>query len=269
MNRLNGRLLGSALWFAVLGAGVAIAIADVWDPDDNSFATQNELVHGSVQVHELGPGGDGDPGGRDQDYFRIGQRPLASYEVVVDGTSNQVSGLTGGLALERYQGTAFVQSSAPTDPGIQDSRSLRWENNTNTNLSDAYIRVAAGPCVSCASSKAAFHIRAYETTYSIARFNNSASQVTVLTITNTGSDTVTGHAHFWAANQTLLGSLAFSLGPKQTLLQITSALAYAAGQGGSITVANDGRYGDLNGKAVAVEPNTGFTFDTPLVARAR
>ena len=41
----------------------------------------------------------------------------------------------------------------------------------------------------------------------------------------------------------------------------------AAGQGGTITISHDGRYAALDGKAVSVEPATGFTFDTPLLPR--
>lgn len=41
----------------------------------------------------------------------------------------------------------------------------------------------------------------------------------------------------------------------------------AAGTGGALTVAHDGRYGDLVGKTVALEPATGFSFDSPMVAR--
>ena len=48
------------------------------------------------------------------------------------------------------------------------------------------------------------------------------------------------------------------------MTQNTSELPFAAGMAGSITVTHTGRYGDLSGKAVALEPATGFTFDTPL-----
>ena len=41
------------------------------------------------------------------------------------------------------------------------------------------------------------------------------------------------------------------------------------GATGSITISNDGRYGDLVGKAVAIEPATGFTFDTAMSPRPR
>ena len=48
----------------------------------------------------------------------------------------------------------------------------------------------------------------------------------------------------------------------------TSGLAGLAGQAGSITITHDGRYGDLGGKAIAVEPATGFSFDSPMTSRA-
>src|SRR4029450_11524436 len=38
-----------------------------------------------------------------------------------------------------------------------------------------------------------------------------------------------------------------------------------AGQGGSVTIAHNARYGDLSGKTVALEPATGFSFDSPMV----
>jgi hypothetical protein len=60
-----------------------------------------------------------------------------------------------------------------------------------------------------------------------------------------------------------------ALGPRQALVVNTSGLSGLAGQAGSITVRHDGPYGALQGKAVAVEPATGFTFDTPLEPRSR
>lgn len=49
----------------------------------------------------------------------------------------------------------------------------------------------------------------------------------------------------------------------------TSGLNTITGQGGAITVAHDGRYGELAGKTVALEPSTGFSFDTKLTFRER
>jgi len=38
-----------------------------------------------------------------------------------------------------------------------------------------------------------------------------------------------------------------------------------ASHGGTMTVSHDGRYGGLTGKTVALEPSTGFSFDSPMV----
>jgi len=34
-------------------------------------------------------------------------------------------------------------------------------------------------------------------------------------------------------------------------------------------VSNDAHYGDLTGKTVALEPSTGFSFDSPMVVQPR
>ena len=60
---------------------------------------------------------------------------------------------------------------------------------------------------------------------------------------------------------------AFTLPPRGLLVLNTSTLPALAGGSGSALVAHDGGYGALAGKAVALEPGTGFTFDTPIVAK--
>ena len=43
----------------------------------------------------------------------------------------------------------------------------------------------------------------------------------------------------------------------------TATVPGVAGQAGTITIAHDGGYGNLAVKSVALEPATGFSFDTP------
>ena len=57
------------------------------------------------------------------------------------------------------------------------------------------------------------------------------------------------------------------MAPKGLFSLNTSSVLVLQGQSGSVTVAHDGPYGTLSGKAVAVEPATGFTFDTAMVPR--
>ena len=42
-----------------------------------------------------------------------------------------------------------------------------------------------------------------------------------------------------------------------------------AGQSGTVTIASNAPYGALAGKVVALEPATGFSFDSPLPYRPR
>ena len=81
--------------------------------------------------------------------------------------------------------------------------------------------------------------------------------------------TVGGHAYFWSPTGALLATLPFSLAPQATLVSSTSGISGLAGKSGSVTVAHDGGYGALVGKAVSLEPSTGYSFDTPLLPRPR
>ena len=60
-------------------------------------------------------------------------------------------------------------------------------------------------------------------------------------------------------------SQALTLAPHATFVLNTATLA--PGISGTLTLSHDGAYGEVSGKAVAVEPATGFTFDTSLVPR--
>jgi hypothetical protein len=49
----------------------------------------------------------------------------------------------------------------------------------------------------------------------------------------------------------------------------TATLPRLQGTSGSMTVSHDAPHGVLAGKAVALEPATGFTFDSPMEPRLR
>ena len=112
-----------------------------------------------------------------------------------------------------------------------------------------------------------YRIRAFETTYSIPRINNSGTQRTVLILQNPASYTIDGNIHFWDTTGSLLATSPFSLAAKATLVLNTSTVV--PGSSGAITLSNNGRYGDLSGKTVALEPATGFSFDTPMLHRPK
>ena len=91
----------------------------------------------------------------------------------------------------------------------------------------------------------------------------------MLILQNTLGASLTGRAHFWNGAGGFLASHAFTLGPRASFLLNTAIVPGLDGQAGSITVSHDGGYGVLAGKAVSLEPTTGYSFDTPLVSRPR
>jgi hypothetical protein len=198
------------------------------------------------------------------DYYRLGQSPFSSYEVMVDGTSGDIV----PLALDRLAGDNATVVQSATAIAVGASVSLRWENATPLTVINQHIRVD-GSCAAPCGPEDVYTIGAFETTYSIARFNNGGTQVTVLILQNPTGYPVTGHVWFWKGEGTQLGSHAFSLAPRQALVLNTATVPGIAGQGGTMTITNDARYGDLAGKTVALEPSTGFSFDSPMIPRPR
>jgi hypothetical protein len=248
----------------LLSGAVGVAKADVWDVgawnDNTAAATQNELIHGSVQFHDVAASG----GVPDMDWFRIGQKPYSSYEIVVDSTSATV---TAGFQLERVASdqATVAQLSLPVTGSLAFSRSLRWENNTASGNDNEYVRVRNNICSTTCTANDVYLIRAYETTYAIPRFNNTGTQVTVIFIQNPTASPVAGTVYFWSGTGSLLASQAFTLSAKNLYGLNSSTITALAGQSGTITISNDARYGALAGKAVSLESSTGFSFDTLMV----
>ena len=92
----------------------------------------------------------------------------------------------------------------------------------------------------------------------------------MLVLQNRTSAPVSCTAYFWRS----AGSLAYEhppvvLAPNASLTLNTSSIPTLQGQSGSITILHDGGYDGLAGKAVALEPATGFAFDSILVSRPR
>ena len=219
------------------------------------------VAHDSRQLRNLAALPDGSARA---DHFLISQQPHSSYEVVVDATSADLSAGAGpALDLVGSDGLSLVKSSRPVGAG--SSRSLRFENSSGSTVAEQYVRVQSNGCSTDCGPEDVYRIRSYDTTYRVPRFNNSASQVTVLLVQNPGEETVAGHVWYWDAGGALAASQPFSVGPRASLVLNTSQAA--PGMGGAITISHDGRYAALDGKAVSVEPATGFSFDTPLLPR--
>ena len=239
------------------------------DPTDNSATDTDalqpkslaELVHGTELVLDLASAGPAP----DVDRFRIRQQPYSSYEVVVDQASGDLG--TAGPVLERVagDGATVMQSSQPA--GVGFARSLRWANTTATAIDAETVRVRSAGCGTDCGTDDTYRLRAFETTGTVPRFNNAGTQITVLLLQNRSAFAIAGKVYFWNGAGASAGEQPFALGPRELLVLNTAAVAPSVG--GSMTIVHDGPYDALAGKTVALEPSTGFSFDSPLSSRPR
>jgi hypothetical protein len=254
--------LGLALALVVAGP----AAADVWDiqgDNDDSNGTDNELLHGTIQTHDMAVR----PGPvADQDWYLMPQKRNASYEILVDGTSGMLG--FNGFAVERIasDGATVVQAQEAAVTGSDGySRALRWANTTTTTANE-FIRISGQFCGTSCGPEDTYTIRVKETTVNVPRFNNGGAQVTVLLSQNASERPINATYFYWSNSGTLLQTGTLTNFPSKNLnVFVTTLFPALQGQGGHITVAHDGGYGGLVVKTVALEPSTGFSFDTPGV----
>jgi glucose/arabinose dehydrogenase len=229
----------------------------ILDDDAPSLSTL-EVSHGSDVTADFTGGA--------PDLYRLSQRPLSSYEILLDSLSGDA---VPGLLLERVASDNATVAQTAAAVGTGSALSLRWENTVAAAVNGQTIRLRSPACGTSCGADDIYRMRVYDTTFSLARFNNSGSQVTVVVLQNPTSQAVSGHIHFWSAAGALLRSEPLTLAARGALVLNTAALPALQGQGGSVTVSHDAPYAALAGKTVALEPATGFSFDSPLEPRAR
>lgn len=262
LSRTTTKVALSVLFAAALAA-VPIFAVDVWDAateDDNSTGTDNGLTHGTEQLHDLAA----EAGVADQDWYIFSNAARSSYEVLIDGTTGDMN-LTGGDVARMTSSIDVAQTSVQLS-GY--SAALRWQNATATPTNE-WIRVSGASCGTTCTSNDQYRIRMYETTYSIPRFNNSASQTTVLLVTSVATFSCTATFHFYDNAGNVLGSTSNAYTRNELFVLNTASLGFAAGTSGTIGISHTCGYGGLSGKVVALEPATGFTFDTAMTPRIR
>jgi hypothetical protein len=255
---------------AVLACGTPWACADVWDlgtDTDNDAGSDNELVHGLDQIHDMAAQAGGTV--EDVDWYRFQQFANHSYEVVLDGfTGDLVTNDLNSPALERLGSDATtVLGTASFVSGFGVARRIAGMMNFNAGEFTNYIRVSHPLCGLNCTANDRYHIRFYDTTALLARFNNSSSQITVLVLENSTNQPVDAYVVAFDTSGSNLGFFLLSLAPNQAgvVNLLTVGSGFLTGKNGALQIVNNAPYGTLAGKAVAVEPATGFTFDTPLV----
>jgi hypothetical protein len=225
---------------------------------DDSNTTHNELVPGTVQKgHDL-------QGAPDQDWMVFRAKARHSYEArVSSGSTIWTTPVCGNCAtFDRVDSTGIVLTAGLADGAANSFQpstlTVRWISFAS---GDEFLRAVGQTNFTALDT---YDVELYDTTYLLPRFNNSATQVTVLLVQNTTDATVTGNIDFYNPSGLLLGSQPMNLAAQGLLVLNTATVGGVAGQGGSAAIAHLGGYGALAGKAVALEPATGFTFDTEL-----
>jgi hypothetical protein len=260
-------------WAVALAVTIGISVparADVWDvgtDNDNAFTSDNELVNGLDQVHDMAAQQGGTV--EDVDWFPFRLRGDASYEVLLGGITGAVGNVnTGSPALEvlASDGSTVLGSSSPVSSlGIARRLALVYVDGDFEQA--GYVRVSHPDCgLGCVATDQ-YRIRFRDTTALVPRFNNSATQVSVLVLQSSTSVNVNAVLVAYDAIGATIGYVSISLFPRGVAVVnlATTAAGVLAGRSGGLLVVNDAPYGTLAGKVVAVEPATGFTFDTPLV----
>ncbi|HET9318028.1 MAG TPA: hypothetical protein VFQ51_20710, partial [Vicinamibacteria bacterium] len=217
-----------------------------------------ELAHGVSLSSAIPPSA--------ERFFAMRQDGEASYEVVVDDLSGDLGDAGSPLRLQRLSPN-LVPLQESTAAGLGPARSLRWQSVGEEEL---VVRVASGQCASACGAADVFRVRAYDTTYDLARFNNAGSQVSVLLLQNIGRGAAHGTVRFWSEFGSLIVEVPFAIqSPNGLYVLATASLSELQGESGSVTVTSDAPYATLAGKIVSLDPATGFSFDTPMRPRPR
>jgi hypothetical protein len=241
-----------------LVAGSAGA-ADDWDlanqSDDTTF-TNNTLFHGAVQEHDLHTGASP---GTDEDWYVVQNHSMSSYEILID---SQSGGNLTSDDVRRFAGTQLESAGVPSQ--TEGVLSLAWIADQLSEPVSNFVQITGAACAPNCQAHDRYRIRFYDTTYTIPRFNNTGSQSTVLFIRNATRRECGALVFYLDANGTVTGATGMQLDPGEGRVVGPNVQPLDSG---SIRVAHTCGYGGLSGKAVSVEPSTGFAFDTEMVLR--
>lgn len=261
---MSKRILLAAAAAALVSVAPAWAI-DPWEggPLGDDLGGINALGHGSVQTHDLDQAG----GANDVDWMVVPTLLRHSYEARLSDSNLEFDwGACPTCAqFERVSAAGAVLTddiSTVNEGGIESYvRSVRWISGANS--ANEFIRVT-GDTLLTENTSSTYTVRFFDTTYLIPRWNSSGSQTTVIVISNVSQTAASGAVWFYNASGSPLTSVSFTLSQNQLVVINTSTVPLLVGQSGHAHVVHTAGYGGLSGKAVALEPATGFTFDTAL-----
>lgn len=261
-----------------LGAMVALSLAcavrasahDPWEAGagDDTPASANLLRHGVVQqAHDL----EGAPPTPDRDHMTFVGKARHSYEARVSGLLWDAGCSTAPCPLfDRVDaaGTTVLTAGAASNDDLPTGattrgRTVRWISGGGVE----YLRALGDQVVALQAHT--YDVVLFDTTLFLPRWNNTGSQQTILLLQNTTSQTTRGFVYFYDAAGALLTNVEINVPEHAVRVLQTATIPELAGRSGSAQIAQLGGYEALAGKAVSLEPATGFTFDTAITAVPR
>ncbi|MET0554173.1 MAG: hypothetical protein ABW221_14115 [Vicinamibacteria bacterium] len=272
------RLVGVALALAAVAVARPAHARDPWEygplSDDgvNEFGlTGNTLSPGLAQMHDLY---DFFKGTNDQDWSTVPTVRYHSYEARVSGYSADfaTTPCSGCAQFERVdrsgailtEDVGVVNGGPGTGNGPANDRSVRWIASTSANSTFDFVRVrgSADP----EDETHVYTIRYWDTTYRVPRWNAANGQTTVLVVTSLVQANVAARIQFFGEDASLVTTVEAILTRNKPLVYSSASNFALTGKSGFALIAHNGGYGALTGKAVSLDPATGFTFDTALEA---
>jgi hypothetical protein len=260
-------MLRIALGACAVLVSLPVGAADRWEVrGDNGPFTNNELQPGVVQEgHDL----EETPRGPDEDWYKVRGDQVRSFEARVFG---------GGVVwkypacpdcadfdLVTPDGTVLTPGDSFTTLG-PTARSVRWMGGPPVQQ---FLRVKPNKSGVAGSASEKYDIMVVDTTLYLPRFNNSGTQRTVVIVQNTLDQGTQGQLTFYETSGLVIHGFGFNLLPHGSFVLDTSSVGQLLGRSGSAVLAHTAGRSGLVAKAVAMDPVTGFTFDTPFIGIER
>ena len=248
--------------FALSLLGAPAFAADSWDTgtikDNTATSTRNEIQRNDWQTHDLEAVG----GVADEDWFVVATTSFRTYQIFL----SQVTGDTpidnaDFLTLWDATGTTLLLT-ASAGPGAT-GKVLRWFSEGSipgTNSGTSYRVRVKGNVGTTASAK--YAILFSESTLYCPRYNNSGSQISVIIIQNTTNSTCNLSVGFFNAAGVFLNFKDESAPPAGMVVLPAGSVTNVNGTSGSVQIRPSCSPSALKAKVVALEPSTGFSFDT-------
>jgi hypothetical protein len=243
-------------------AAVPAFATDLWEPDgdDTGWGGSNFLYPGAPpQVHDL----EGNP---DYDWFVVTLRPHRSYEARL--TNVIAPSIVAEFARYAFSGpftTPLQVGDSVKLPNLDVTgpAMLRWETADMSGFQFLNRLKVKGPTVGSASTQYTIAFR--DTTLFCPRYNNTSSQTSVLLVQAApeGANSCVFTARFINEAGSVIATQAGTLGESELRVIATSSVPGVANTKGSARVTHTCGLNRIKAKLVALEPATGFSFDTP------